>query len=229
MFCVSLPVQRPYFIEPLPEEVEVLEGDSTKLECRISPEAEVMWYIDDEALQQDDRITFENQGDVYAVMISATELDDEGVYKCVAQNEFGKVSCETELIVEEGVTMPLIKEPLKNVDASVGDVVRFDVRIAGDPEPVVEWFKDGKQLEDEGRVVIIDDVDDSDKELFSLVIEGCQMVDSGSYKVVAMSEAGTANSQCDLVVTRDSVPPEFKDEIEEVSVMTYYLLSIYCF
>lgn len=229
MFCVSLPVQRPYFIEPLPEEVEVLEGDSTKLECRISPEAEVMWYIDDEALQQDDRITFENQGDVYAVMISATELDDEGVYKCVAQNEFGKVSCETELIVEEGVTMPLIKEPLKNVDATVGDVVRFDVRIAGDPEPVVEWFKDGKQLEDEGRVVIIDDVDDSDKELFSLVIEGCQMVDSGSYKVVAMSEAGTANSQCDLVVTRDTVPPEFKDEIEEVSVMTYYLLSIYCF
>lgn len=229
MFCVSLPVQRPYFIEPLPEEVEVLEGDCTKLECRISPEAEVMWYIDDEALQQDDRITFENQGDVYAVMISATELDDEGVYKCVAQNEFGKVSCETELIVEEGVTMPLIKEPLKNVDATVGDVVRFDVRIAGDPEPVVEWFKDGKQLEDEGRVVIIDDVDDSDKELFSLVIEGCQMVDSGSYKVVAMSEAGTANSQCDLVVTRDTVPPEFKDEIEEVSVMTYYLLSIYCF
>lgn len=229
MFCVSLPDQRPYFVEPLPEEVEVLEGDSTKLECRISPEAEVMWYIDDEALQQDDRITFENQGDVHAVVISATELDDEGVYKCVAQNEFGKVSCETELIVEEGVTMPLIKEPLENVDATVGDVVRFDVRIAGDPEPVVEWFKDGKQLEDEGRVVIIDDVDDSDKELFSLVIEGCQMVDSGSYKVVAMSEAGTANSQCDLVVTRDTVPPEFKDEIEEVSVMTYYLLSIYCF
>lgn len=229
MFCVSLPDQGPYFIEPLPEEVEVLEGDSTKLECRISPEAEVMWYIDDEALQQDDRITFENQGDVYAVVISATELDDEGVYKCVAQNEFGKVSCETELIVEEGVTMPLIKEPLENVDATVGDVVRFDVRIAGDPEPVVEWFKDGKQLEDEGRVVIIDDVDDSDKELFSLVIEGCQMVDSGTYKVVAMSEAGTANSQCDLVVTRATVPPEFKDEIEEVCVMIYYLLSIYCF
>ena len=218
-FCKS--DQRPYFIQPLPEEVEVLEGDSTRLECRVSPGADVMWYIDEEVLQEDGRVTLENDGDVYAVVISPTELDDEAEYKCVVQNEFGKVSCKTELIVEEGVTMPLIKEPLKNLDASVGDVVRFDVRITGDPEPMVEWFKDGKQLEDEGRVVIIDDVDDNDKELFSLVIEGCQMEDSGTYKVVAMSEAGKTDSQCDLVVTRATVPPEFKDEIEEVCSAFY--------
>ena len=209
--------RRPHFIKPLPEEVEVLEGDSTRLECHIAPRAEVLWYKDDEPLaEDDDRVTIENEGDVYAVVISPTELDDEAEYQCVAQNEFGKVSCKTELIVEEGVTMPLVKEPLKNMDANVGDIVKFDVRIAGDPEPVVEWFKDGKQLEDEGRFVIIDEVDDNDKEMFSLVIEGCEMVDSGTYKVVAMSEAGTANSECDLVVTRATVPPEFKDEIEEV-------------
>jgi len=204
--------------------VEVLEGDSTRLECRISPGAEVAWYKGDDPIVEDDRVTFENEGDVYAILISPTELDDEAEYKCVAQNEFGKVSCQTELIVEEGVTMPLIKEPLKNLDANVGDVIRFDVRIAGDPEPVIEWFKDGKQLEDEGRFVIIDDVDDNDKELFSLVIEGCQMDDSGTYKVVAMSEAGTANCECDLVVTRSTVPPEFKDEIEEVCVASALLL-----
>lgn len=174
------------------------------------------WYRDDEPLEEDDRITIENEGDVFAVVISPTELDDEAVYNCVAQNEFGKVACQSELIVEEGVTMPLIKEPLKNVEANEGEVVRFDVRIAGDPEPVVEWFKDGHQLEDEGRVVIIDDVDDNDKELFSLVIEDCRVVDSGNYKVVAMSEAGIANCTCELVVTRTTVPAEFKEEMEEV-------------
>lgn len=215
------PDQRPYFITPLPEETEVLEGDSTRLECRVGPGADVTWYKDDEPLEEDDRVTIENEGDVFAVVISPTELDDEALYKCVAQNEFGKVSCQSELIVEEGVTMPLIKEPLNNLEANEGEVVRFDVRIAGDPEPVVEWFKDGHQLEDEGRVVIIDDVDDNDKELFSLVIEDCQVVDSGCYKVVAMSEAGTANSECDLVVTRTHVPPEFKDEMEEVSKMRF--------
>lgn len=217
LYSFSESEQRPYFVKPLPEEVEVLEGDSTRLECHVSPGSEVSWLKDDEPLEEEeDRVTFENEGDVYAVVISPVEVDDEAEYKCVAQNEFGKVTCQTELIVEEGVTMPLIKEPLKNMEANAGDVVRFDVRIAGDPEPMVEWFKDGKQLEDEGRVVIIDDVDDNDKELFSLVIEDCQIVDSGNYKVVAMSEAGTVNCQCDLVVTRATVPPEFKDEIEEV-------------
>ena len=206
---------------PLPEEVEVLEGDSTRLECRVGPGADVTWYKDDDLLEEDDRVTFENEGDVFAVVFSATELDDEAEYKCVAQNEFGKVACQTELIVEEGVTMPLIKEPLKNLEANEGEVVRFDVRIAGDPEPMVEWFKNGHHLEDEGRFVIIDDVDDNDKALFSLVIEDCKVEDSGSYKVVAMSEAGTANSECDLVVTRTHVPPEFKDEIEEVSEIHY--------
>ena len=208
--------QKPYFIKPLPEEVEVLEGDTTRLECHIARASKVLWLKDDEPLVEGDRVAIENDGDVYTAVISLTELDDEAEYKCVAQNEFGEVSCKAELIVEEGVTMPLIKEPLKNVNANVGDIVKFDVRIAGNPEPMVEWFKDGKHLEDEGRFVIIDDVDDNDKELFSLVIEGCQMEDSGSYKVVAMSEAGTTNSECDLVVTRSTVPPEFKDEIEEV-------------
>ena len=224
------PDGRPYFIAPLPEEVEVLEGDSTRLECRVGPGADVTWYRDDEPLEEDDRVTFENEGDVFAVVIAATELDDEAEYKCVAQNEFGKVACQTELIVEEGVTMPLIKEPLKNLEANEGEVVRFDVRIAGDPEPVVEWFKDGHQLEDEGRVVIIDEVDDSDKELFSLVIEDCRVEDSGSYKVVAMSEAGTANCQCDLAVVRTHVPAEFKDEMEEVnkthSVFHFYIIPM---
>lgn len=221
--------KKPFFITPLPEEVEVLEGDSTRIECRVGPPgADVFWYKDDEPLEEDDRVTIETEGDVFAVVISPTELDDEAEYKCFAQNEFGKVTCQAELIVEEGVSMPLIKEPLKNLEANVGDVIRFDVRITGDPEPVVEWFKDGHLLEDEGRVVIVDDVDDNDKELFALVIEDCQVVDSGSYKVVAMSEAGTADSQCDLVVTRSTVPPEFKDEMEEVSKMHLMFILSHC-
>lgn len=203
--------------------MEVLEGDSTRIECRLGREADVSWYRDNEPLEEEDRITIENEGGVYAVVISCTELDDEGEYKCVARNKFGKAVSQTELIVEEGVTMPMIKEPLNNLEANEGDVVKFEVRIAGNPEPVVEWFKDGSQLEDEGRVIIIDEADDNDKELFCLVIEDCQVVDSGTYKVVAMSEAGTTNSQCDLIVTRTHVPAEFKDEMEEVSMKPFSL------
>lgn len=87
---------------------------------------------------------------------------------------------------------------------------------------MVEWFKDGKQLEDEGCVVIIDDVDDNDKELFLLVIEGCEMDDFGEYKVVVLSEVGIVDCQCDLMVIWVIVLFEFKDEIEEVCVMSVF-------
>jgi len=97
-----------------------------------------------------------------------------------------------------------------------GDIVRLDVRVVGKPEPVVEWFKNGKQVEDEGRFIIIDEVEDQDKELFSLLIERCKLEDDAVYMVVAMSEAGKDTSSCHLCVTRRTVPEEFKDEMEEV-------------
>lgn len=98
----------------------------------------------------------------------------------------------------------------------LGEIVRFDIRVGGKPEPVVEWFKNDQQIEDEGRFIIIDEVDDQDKELFSLLIEGCKLEDDADYSVVAMNEAGKDTSRCHLVVTRKTIPDEFKDELEEV-------------
>lgn len=98
----------------------------------------------------------------------------------------------------------------------LGDIVKFDVRVIGKPEPMVEWFKDGKQIEDEGRFVVIDEVEEQDKELFSLLIERCKLEDDAEYMVVAMNEAGKDTSTCHLCVTRRTVPEEFKDEMEEV-------------
>lgn len=45
--------------------------------------------------------------------------------------------------MEEGVSMLLIKELLKNFEVNEGDVVKFEVCIIGNFELVVEWFKNG--------------------------------------------------------------------------------------
>lgn len=49
--------------------------------------------MDNEVLEESDRIIFESDGDVYVVIIFFIEIDDEVEYKCVVQNEFGKVFC----------------------------------------------------------------------------------------------------------------------------------------
>ena len=48
--------------------------------------------------------------------------------------------------------------------------------------------------------MIIDEVDDTDVELFSMAIEDCKVTDTGEYKCVAMNEAGKAESVGELTV-----------------------------
>lgn len=98
----------------------------------------------------------------------------------------------------------------------LGGVAKFDIRVVGKPEPVVEWFKNGKQIEDQGRFVIIDEVDEQDKELFSLVIEQCKPDDDSEYMVVAMNEAGKDTSTCHLFVTPKPITEDLTIEEEPV-------------
>lgn len=49
-------------------------------------------------------------------------------------------------------------------------------------------------------MVIIDEVDDKDVELFSLAIEDCKITDTGEFKCVAMNEAGKAETVGELTV-----------------------------
>ena len=110
----------------MPEEVEVLEGDEARLQCQVTmqPAGEVTWYKDDEPLTEDDRVSFERDGDEFAVVISPVDEDDDAEYKCVATNAVGTASSRTELIVEEGVTMPIVKEELQSMEVCEGDFAR---------------------------------------------------------------------------------------------------------
>lgn len=195
-------VQPPELIKPL-EDVEVLEGTAARLECSFAhaADATVTWYKDEEPLNDDsERLTMKFDGEVCALTIPDAMLDDEGDYKCEVSNQYGAASSSVELVVEEGLSLPVFSKGLEKCEVVQGETVSFDVCVSGQPDPIVEWFKDGKQLEDEGRFIIIDDVDDTKPELFSMVIEDCLPIDTGDYKCVAMNEAGKAYSTGGLVV-----------------------------
>lgn len=165
-----------------------------------SENATVKWFKDDEPLEQSPRINTSIEDGVCSLKIHKVTMDDEADYTCEITNEYGTATMTTELIVEKCVSMPIFKEPLTSQQVAEQSIVRFDVRVFGYPQPVVEWFKDGKQLQDMGRIIIIDDVDDKEPELFSLVIEDCVLDDEGEYKCIAMNEAGKSTSTCTLSV-----------------------------
>lgn len=184
------------------KEVEVVEGSTVTIECR-SQEAEnstVTWFKEDKQLEENPRISTTVEDGVCSLKIKKVTLDDEADYTCEITTDLGTATMTTELIVEECVSMPIFKEQLTTQQVNEQSIVHFNVRVAGYPQPVIEWFKDGQQLEDIGRVIIIDDVDDKEPELFSLVVEDCKLDDAGEYTCIAMNEAGKSTSTCILSV-----------------------------
>lgn len=164
-------------------------------------DAEVRWFHDNVPVTDSEGISTSFDGVVCVLTVQRSTLDDEGDYLCQIENDQGVVSTSAEVLVDEGMALPIFKEPLKNISMAEGENVCFDVRVVGNPEPVVEWFKDGVQLEDEGHIMIIDDVDDNQPELFSLVIENCKPSDAGQYECLAMNEAGKDSCTAELLVT----------------------------
>lgn len=86
----------------VPNDLKVNEGAKVVLKVRVigQPVPEVTWFVDDEPVQPSDNISIRSDGDKHELIIHEAEVDDEGMYKCVAKSEAGKAICEVELLVE---------------------------------------------------------------------------------------------------------------------------------
>lgn len=184
-----------------------------KLTCSLkgTPQPTIQWTKDDKPLKTSKRVKDEFDGEVASVMFSQVDLDDEGDYKCVAQNELGSASCSAELLVNEADSKPEFTETMKDIEVAVGDEGRFDVRVSGVPKPSVQWFKGSKKIEDEGKFMLIDD---EEEDLFSLVIDEATADDVGAYTCRAANVAGEVSCKAGLQLQEEITAPEFADEAE---------------
>ena len=91
----------PDFVDA-PQDVKVNEGDKAVFKVRVigQPTPDVKWFLDDELIEPSEGISVTSDGDQHELVIHNAELDDEGMYKCVAKSEAGKAICEVELLVD---------------------------------------------------------------------------------------------------------------------------------
>ena len=92
---------------------------------------------------------------------------------------------------------PKFIQPLKSQEVLEGSPAKLEVRISGEPEPEIEWFKDEQPIEDGGKFRI--EFDDSDGCV--LIINSARLEDKGQYRCVASNEFGKAISEAELLVT----------------------------
>ena len=220
MFCFAAksPGGKPPEVIKPAETVEVEEGKPARMECQISgqPKPTVEWFKDSEKVKESKRIKPESDNEAFSLNFKETQLDDEGEYKCVARNEFGSVSSQAELLVNEAGAKPEFKEKMKNVSVQVGEKAKFDVLVTGSPPPEVDWVKGDNKLEDAGRFALLDDEEEGS---FSLIIEDVKPEDSGKYECIAFNELGDVSCRANLVVEETLVAPEFAEEAESAPIL----------
>ena len=209
----------------LMEDVTFVEGKSATLECEVKgePLPVIEWFRDGEQVKESKRVKLEFDGKVCSLIFKPIELDDEGEYKCVALNELGSSSTKAELLVDEAESAPEFIEKLKDIVVQAGDEVKFDVRVIGVPPPEVDWYKGNEVLEDEGRFIMVDDIQ---KDLFTLIIEEAQPQDSGEYKCVAFSELGEVSCKGNLVVEGEAISPQLASDTESAAPIYEEQLTI---
>ncbi|XP_071942496.1 myosin light chain kinase, smooth muscle-like [Antedon mediterranea] len=101
------------------------------------------------------------------------------------------------------VSPPEFLEELCDEPIIEGSAARLECRLIGDPEPVVYWYKDGKELK-EGRKYSFEFDDD---DIVALVIKETTMRDLGKYACKAVNSLGTVECSAQLII---EAPPKIE-------------------
>ncbi|XP_015183294.1 PREDICTED: twitchin isoform X5 [Polistes dominula] len=107
-------------------------------------------------------------------------------------------------IVGEGLTNLIIKK---------GQVIKYDIKYAGEPEPEVHWYLGDKELvQDAAERITIDKYERNSV----LTVRKTTRPDSGKYKLLLSNSSGTCESIADVVVLDKPAMPKGPLKVEEV-------------
>jgi hypothetical protein len=79
-----------------------MEGSDVSLEVVVSgePQPTVQWFMDERLLSsKDKRHVVICHGSVNSLNIKNIQVEDEGIYECVATNSAGTAKCDCEVLV----------------------------------------------------------------------------------------------------------------------------------
>ncbi|NWS40494.1 HMCN1 protein, partial [Probosciger aterrimus] len=192
----------PHFPEPLRDMV-VEVGEPVRLLCHAkgSPAPQVSWSRQDgkPMIGWHESRGVSSQLEAAELLMDSASLDDQAIYICKAQNEFGKIQAEIKLTVT-GHAAPEIALASPVVRVLLGQPVSLPcVILAGRPFPVRRWLKDGQLVAPSGRYSIRADG--------SLHMYQASQGDAGRYTCEVTNALGSHRQDVSLVI---HVPPSIE-------------------
>ena len=205
-------IYAPKFIEHS-KDIEVIPGESCQLYAVIKgkPTPTVEWYKNNRSITEEKDYKFIQDGYSYFLQIAHCNMSHVGMYKCAAFNNAGESACVMNINLVTGENMPGFPQPLCDINAVTGDIVKLDVIITGSPLPVVQWFKSGHAIAESEKIKY-----EQDGNTFSLLIEGVAEDDSGVYKCLAQNNMGQSLCECNVAVSKGNSSPKFIKPLTDV-------------
>ncbi|KFV74991.1 Hemicentin-2, partial [Struthio camelus australis] len=186
-----------------PEDASVEIGESVSLLCRVegSPPPRIAWSRQDGKPMVGQHRLFDvsSQLEANELFIASASLDDQAIYICEAQNEFGKIRAEVKLAVT-GHAVPEIARGSPVIRTVRGQPASLPcVILAGKPFPARHWLKHGQPITPGSHYSVRTDG--------SLHVEQVSQEDAGSYTCVVTNAVGSHRQDVSLVV---HVPPSIE-------------------
>uniref|UniRef100_A0A8I3WL30 Obscurin n=1 Tax=Callithrix jacchus TaxID=9483 RepID=A0A8I3WL30_CALJA len=106
--AVDARTARPPSMQVTIEDVQVQTGSTAQFQAVIEgdPQPTVTWYKDSVQLVDSTRLSQQQEGTTYSLVLQDVASKDAGVYTCLAQNAGGQVLCKAELLVLGGDSEP---------------------------------------------------------------------------------------------------------------------------
>uniref|UniRef100_A0A670YKD5 Myosin light chain kinase, smooth muscle n=1 Tax=Pseudonaja textilis TaxID=8673 RepID=A0A670YKD5_PSETE len=215
----------PSFIEKL-QDTKVVEGEKLVLQCQVSsdPLATIIWTLDGKVIKSSKFIVLSQEGSLCSLTIDKAFPEDEGQYKCIAENTAGRSECICSVLVEESLksTEKKTKKPKTSLgsvhgtetlppqivqfpeDQKVrsGESVELLCKVAGTPPLICTWMKFRKQLQ-ENEHIKIENAENSSM----LTISSTKQEHCGCYTLVVENKLGSKQAQVNLTVVDKPDPP----------------------
>lgn len=209
---------RPIFSKTL-EGQNIEPGENAIFECvlRESKDVKLTWLKDNRPFPDvlmDRCVVSCGDDGTHKMELKHCREDDTGVYTAIAENLKGNTHCTAQLVVQEltseerrernALKAPYFLVALKDTEILENTYLRFMVKVKGDPNPEVKFYRNDKEIitsSESERVSIIRTR--ADRGCYELVIADVLPSDAGKYSCKAMNIYGDVTSEATVTVVDD--------------------------